>query len=32
MLYVYKKNAKYDKNQKIIYFFFEKPVSKPVKS
>ena len=28
----YKKNVKYDKNQKIIYFFCDKPVSKPVKS
>ena len=26
------KNVKYDKNQKLIYFFCEKPVSKPVKS
>ena len=30
--YVYKKNVKYDKNQILIYFFCEKPVSKPVKS
>ena len=31
MSYVYRKNVKYDKNQTLI-FFFEKPVSKPVKS
>ena len=24
MSYVYKKNVKYDKNQKFIYFFFQK--------
>ena len=28
----YKKNVKYDKNQKLIHFFCEKPVSKPVNS
>ena len=32
MSYVYNKNVKYDKNQKLIYFFCEKPVPKPVKS
>ena len=33
MSYVYKKNVKYDKNRKVIYFFFVwKPVSKPVKA
>ena len=32
MSYVYKKNVKNDKNQKLIYFFCEKPVLKPVKS
>ena len=32
MSYVYKKNVKYDKNRKFIYFFCEKPVWKPVKS
>ena len=32
MSYVYKKNVKYDKNQKLIYFSCEKPVSNPVKS
>ena len=33
MSYVYKKNVKYDKSQKInLLFFVEKPVSKPVKS
>ena len=29
MSFVYKKNVKHDKNQKLIYFV---PVSKPVKS
>ena len=28
MSYIFKKNVKHDKNQKLIYFFF---VSKPVK-
>ena len=32
MSYVYKKNVKFEKNQKLIYFFCEKPVWKPVKS
>ena len=32
MSYVYKKNGKYDRNQKLNYFFCEKPVSKPVKA
>ena len=32
MSYVYKTNVKYDKNQKLIYFFCEKPVSKAVNS
>ena len=32
MFYVYKKNVKYDKNQKFIYFFCEKLLWKPVKS
>ena len=31
MSYVYKKIVKYDKNQKFIYFFCEKPVWKPEK-
>ena len=32
MSYVFKKNVKYDKNQKLIYFFCEEPVSRLVKS
>ena len=29
---IYKKNVKYDKNQINLFFFCEKPVSKPVRT